>query len=77
MKGDNTFYNYVKKFLIEHKMLIIFCLVERLFIYGVRIFGYNIGVDTENSMIGSPTLNQRRVAMGRFGLVLLKYIQPA
>jgi len=77
MKGDNTFYNYVKKFLIEHKMLIIFCLVELLFIYGVRIFGYNIGVDTENSMIGSPTLNQRRVAMGRFGLVLLKYIQPA
>lgn len=76
MKGGNTIYNYVKKFLTEHKMLVIFCVVELLFIYGIRIFCYNVGVDTENSLIGSPTLNQRRVAMGRFGLVLLKYIQP-
>lgn len=77
MKGDSTIYNYTKKFLIEHKMLIIFCLVDLLLIYGIRIFCYNIGVDTENSVIGSTTLNQRRIAMGRFGLVLLKCIQPA
>ena len=50
-------------------------MIELLFIYGVKIFHYNVGADTDLFLSGSRYLNWKSI--GRFGIVLLKGLSPS
>ncbi len=49
-------------------------IVTILYVYGVRIFNFNIGIDTELFLDDIDRSRQHWIALGRYGLVLLQYI---
>lgn len=70
---ESDFRSFCKNYLnfIKKPSLAIFITTVLVFIYGIRLFNVNIGIDTELYM-GEKYINWREI--GRFGLVFLQYL---
>ncbi len=65
----------INNYLKDNIAIIIFSSLLILFIYAVRLFNYNIGIDTANYLFDAPYINSLwNYEEGRFGLSILEWL---